>query len=57
MDVLIESIDKKTSLSEGLTSNYIRVFLDGQAKAAAGKIVKAKFKRSDGENVIASPVV
>jgi len=73
MEVLIEQKDRKTGLYEGLTTNYIRVFLEGlpavaRSKATAkagddmgddsmGKLFPCKFKEFRGENVIAKPIL
>lgn len=66
MDVLIEQKDRKTGMFEGLTSNYIRVFLaglphrrrgDDMGDESIGRIIPAKFKDFQGENVLASPVL
>lgn len=55
LDVLIEHKDRKSGLYEGLTSNYIRVFLSGDDMGddCVGRLIQVKFKRFQGENVIA----
>ncbi len=54
MEVLIEQKDKKTGMFEGLTGNYIRVFLsDNKRTDLFGKIVKCGFSKFQGETVIA----
>jgi len=55
MEVLIEQKDRKTGLYEGLTSNYIRVFIRGNE--SIGQLVDVKFESFQGENVIATPVL
>lgn len=59
MEVLIEQKDRKTGMYEGLTSNYIRVFLKGDdmGDESIGRSIPVKFKAFQGENVIASPVL
>jgi threonylcarbamoyladenosine tRNA methylthiotransferase MtaB len=59
MEVLIEQKDRKTGMYEGLTSNYIRVFLTGDdmGDESIGRLIPVKFKAFQGENVIASPVL
>ncbi len=66
MEVLIEQKDRKTGMYEGLTGNYIRVFLRGLPRyrrgddtgdESIGRLISVKFKAFQGENVIASPVL
>jgi threonylcarbamoyladenosine tRNA methylthiotransferase MtaB len=59
IEVLIEQRDGRTGMYEGLTSNYIRVFLEGDdmGDEMTGRIIPAQFKDFQGENVIASPVL
>jgi hypothetical protein len=59
MEVLVEQKDRKTGMYEGLTSNYIRVFLDGDDTGddCIGRLIPVKFKEFQGENVIAAPVL
>jgi len=55
MEVLIEQKDRKTGMYEGLTSNYIRVFInsDDWGDDSIGKLLPLKFKDFRGENVFA----
>jgi threonylcarbamoyladenosine tRNA methylthiotransferase MtaB len=59
MEVLIEQRDRKTGALEGLTSNYIRVFLcgDDTGDESIGSIISVKFRDFQGENVIARPIL
>lgn len=59
LEVLIEQKDRKTGMYEGLTGNYIRVFFagDDMGDDCIGRLISAKFKEFQGENVIASPVL
>ncbi len=59
MEVLIEQKDRKTGMYEGLTGNYIRVFLRGDDRGdeSIGRLISVKFKAFQGENVIASPLL
>ena len=55
-DVLIENKDKSSGMYEGLTSNYIKVFLTGKSldDKLIGKIIPVKFMDCQVEHVIAS---
>ena len=70
VEVLIEHKDGKTGMYEGLTSNYIRVFLgaplsearpsrrgDDMGDEYLGRLIPAKFREFHGGNVIASPIL
>jgi len=51
VDVLIESQDKKTKMLEGLTDNYIRVFVAGEKKSI-GNFITAKIEEAFPEFVL-----
>jgi threonylcarbamoyladenosine tRNA methylthiotransferase MtaB len=59
MDVLIEQRNMSNGKYEGMTSNYIRVFLTGSGldDKLIGRIIPVKFKDCQVEHVIASPVL
>ena len=59
MEVLIEQRNRKTGALEGLTSNYIRVFLcgDDTGDESIGGLISVKFRDVQGENVIARPIL
>ncbi|MFH1710648.1 MAG: tRNA (N(6)-L-threonylcarbamoyladenosine(37)-C(2))-methylthiotransferase MtaB [bacterium] len=68
LEVLIEQRDRKSGMLEGLTSNYIRVFIEGLPRCrrgddmsdeSIGRLILAKFstKGIQGENVIAFPIL
>ena len=59
MEVLIEQKDRKNGMFDGLTSNYIRVFVEGADKGdeSIGSLIPVKFRAFQGENVIARPIL
>ena len=70
MEILVEQRDRKTGALEGLTSNYIRVFLCASPRAnvvsregddtgdeSIGSLISVKFRDLQGENVIARPIL
>jgi threonylcarbamoyladenosine tRNA methylthiotransferase MtaB len=55
VEVLIEQKDRKTGMYEGLTGGFIRVFFtdNDMGDECLGRLIPAKFKDFQGENVIA----
>ena len=58
MEVLVEQKDRKTGMYEGLTTNYIRVFLQGDDMGddSISRLVPARFKVFRKDIVLAKPL-
>lgn len=59
MEILVEQKNRKNRMREGLTGNYIRVFIDGDDNGdeSIGGHIFVKFMDLQGENVIARPIL